>query len=106
VTRQCFGAEDNDAGLYVFDGQPKTVEEAVDRKEYFQHTRQNCPLKSIACPVEMQSLESSPNWNSREDLVELLEMMHHMVADLRDIKQSRVPSLAPKPRDITTERTP
>jgi hypothetical protein len=82
------------------------VEEAFDRMEYFQHTRQNCPPKPIACPVEMRSRESSPNRNSREDLGELLEMMHHMEADLRDIKQSHVPSLAPKPRDIAPERTP
>jgi hypothetical protein len=35
-------------------------------------------------------------------------MMHHMETDLKDIKQSRVPSLAPKPKpkDITPERTP
>jgi hypothetical protein len=29
----------------------------------------------------------------------------HMQADLRDIKQYRVPSLAPKPRNITPKRT-
>jgi hypothetical protein len=81
VTRVCFGEEDRDAGLYAFDGQPKTVEEAIDRI--------------------MQSLF----------IYELLEMVHRylghfMEADLRDIKQSWVPSLAPKPRDITPERTP
>jgi hypothetical protein len=97
VTRLCFGAEDSDTGLYALDRQPKTVEEAVDRIEYFQHTHQNCPPKPIACPVEMRSRESSSNRNSREDLGELLEMIRHMEADLRDITQSQVPSLAPKP---------
>jgi hypothetical protein len=46
-----------------------------------------------------------PNRYYREDLGELLEIMHHMQADLRDTEQSRVPALAPKPRDITPERT-
>lgn len=31
IPRLCFGAEDQDAGLHALDGQPKTVEEAVDR---------------------------------------------------------------------------
>jgi hypothetical protein len=46
-----------------------------------------------------------PNWNSRKDPRELSEIMHHMKADLKDIKQSWVPSLAPKPRGITPDRT-
>jgi hypothetical protein len=75
--------------------------------EYFQHTCKGCPPKPIASWVEMRSRESSPNRNPREDVGKLLETMHHMESDFRDIKLSRVvPSLAPKPRDITPERTP
>jgi hypothetical protein len=46
VTRLCYGAEDGDAGLYALDGHPKTVEEAVDRMQYYQHSRQGRPSKS------------------------------------------------------------
>jgi hypothetical protein len=35
VTQLCYGAENLDAGLYALDGHPKTVEEAVDRMQYY-----------------------------------------------------------------------
>jgi hypothetical protein len=60
VTRLCFRVEDGDEGFYALDGQPKTVEEAVDRMEYFKHTHQNRPPKPVACPVELRSRESFP----------------------------------------------
>lgn len=31
--------------MYTLDGQPKTVEEAVDRMQYFQHSCQSRPPK-------------------------------------------------------------
>jgi hypothetical protein len=40
IPRLCYGTEDRDAGLYALDGQPKKVEQAVDRMQYFQHLRQ------------------------------------------------------------------
>ena len=40
IPRLCCGAEDKDAGMYALDGQPKTVEEAVDRMQFYQHSRQ------------------------------------------------------------------
>jgi hypothetical protein len=48
-------------GLYALDGQPKTVEEAVDQMKYFQHICQNYPQKTIACPVEMRSWNRPSN---------------------------------------------
>ena len=45
IPRRCYGAEDKDAGMYALDGQPKTVEEAVDRMQFFQHSRQGRPPK-------------------------------------------------------------
>ena len=45
IPRLCYGAEDKDAGMYFLDGQPKTVEEAVDRMQFFQHSRQGRPPK-------------------------------------------------------------
>jgi hypothetical protein len=40
IPQLCYGAEDRDAGLYALDGQPRTVEQAVDRMQYYQHSRQ------------------------------------------------------------------
>ena len=37
------GAGDKDAGMYALDGQPKTGEEAVDRMQFYQHSRQFSP---------------------------------------------------------------
>ena len=40
IPQLCYGAEDKDAVMYALDGQPKTVEEAVDRMQFYQHSRQ------------------------------------------------------------------
>ena len=53
----CYRAEDKDAGLYALDGQPKTVEEAVDRMQFFQHSRQGRPRKP---KPEVVSAEEAP----------------------------------------------
>lgn len=43
IPRLCYGAEDVDAGLHALDGSPKTVEEALDRMQYYQHSRRSKP---------------------------------------------------------------
>ena len=48
ILRLCHGAEDKDAGMYAPNGQPKTVEEAVDLMHFFQHSRQGLPPKPNA----------------------------------------------------------
>ena len=45
IPRLCYVAEDKDAGMYSLDGQPKTVEEVLDRMQFFQHSRQGRPPK-------------------------------------------------------------
>jgi hypothetical protein len=40
IPRLCHGAEDHYAGIYALDSQPWTVEQVVDRMQYFQHSRQ------------------------------------------------------------------
>lgn len=39
------GADGRQAGFYALNGQPKTVEEAVDRMQYFQHSKEIRPLR-------------------------------------------------------------
>jgi hypothetical protein len=108
VTWLCYGAEDQDAGLYALHGHPKTVEEAVDRMQYYQHSCQGRPSKSKVRQVEARSRESPPERDSRNDLKELLEQVHNMVSDLRDIKHASpaLRSALPRPKDTTPERTP
>lgn len=48
IPRLCFGAEDVDAGLYALDGNPKTVEEALDRMQFYQHSRRRRPSQHVA----------------------------------------------------------
>lgn len=43
IPRLCYGAEDFDAGLHALDGSPKTVEEALNRMQYYQHSRRSRP---------------------------------------------------------------
>lgn len=39
IVRLCFVVEDRDADLYVLGGRPKTVEETMDRMQYYQNSR-------------------------------------------------------------------
>ena len=43
ISRLCYGAKDKDAGMFALDGQPKAVEEAVDRMQFYENSRQFCP---------------------------------------------------------------
>lgn len=58
----CFGAEDQDVGLHALYGQPKTVDEAVDRMLYYQftwHHRLAGSVRKMSLCVE-HHLEESP----------------------------------------------
>lgn len=45
-SRGCAMVLRTDAGMYTLDGEPKTVEEAVYRMEYYQHSRQTKSSRS------------------------------------------------------------
>ncbi|XP_062615272.1 uncharacterized protein LOC134277010 [Saccostrea cucullata] len=55
IPRLCYGAEDRDAGLYALDGHPRTVEEAVECMQYYQHSRRHRPKPSR----EVRKLDSA-----------------------------------------------
>ena len=46
--------------MYALDGQPKTVEEAVDRMQFFQHWRQGRPPKPKRDVVRAVAPEEEP----------------------------------------------
>lgn len=43
ISRLCYVADDVDAGLHVLDGNPKTMETALDQMQYYQHSRRSKP---------------------------------------------------------------
>lgn len=43
VSCQCFGAKEQDSGLYALDVQPKTMEKAVDCMLFYQYMHQHRP---------------------------------------------------------------
>ena len=45
ISRLYYGAENKDAGMFSLDGQPKTMEEAVDRMQFCQLSKQGRPPK-------------------------------------------------------------
>lgn len=77
IPRLCFGAENQDAGLHAFDGQPKTVEEAVDRMLYYQFTQRNRPAHSVRkmSPCAEHHHEESP---MAEELVRIRSKVEKM----------------------------
>lgn len=67
IPRLCYGAEDREAGLYTLDGQPKTMEEAVDHMQYFQHSRQSRPPKPKREAVRSMADKDKVSVDSQKD---------------------------------------
>ena len=57
---ECYGVKEKDPRIYAFDGKPKTVEEAIDRLQFFQHSRQGRPPKPKRDVVRVVSSEEAP----------------------------------------------
>jgi hypothetical protein len=56
----CYGAEDRNAGLYALDGKPRAVEQAVDRMQYYVHSRQTKSSKPSRDVRQVGPLGCSP----------------------------------------------
>ena len=60
--------------MYALDGQPKTVEEAVDRIQFFQHSRQGRPpkpkrdVRAVTPEEEPQGTGNGPPSRKIQDL--------------------------------------
>ncbi|XP_056003459.1 uncharacterized protein LOC130046578 [Ostrea edulis] len=93
IPRLCYGAEDRDAGLYALDGQPKTVEEAVDRMQYYQHSRQTKSSKPRR-DVRQVAQEEAPDFD--KELREMRQRLQEIEKELRGRTPSpRRPSSPP-----------
>lgn len=91
IPRLCYGAEDREAGLYALDGQPKTVDEAVDRMQFYQHSRRSRP--PCASYHAMRSLvvgeESSKRDEKAESQIqELKSRVQHLEKTLKEVIDS------------------
>jgi hypothetical protein len=64
--RLCYRAEDRDAGLYALDSQSRTVEQAVDRMQYYQHSRQTQSSKPEREVRQMGPEDDPPPEDCRE----------------------------------------
>ena len=103
IPRLCFGAEDKDAGMYALDGQPKTVEEAVDRIQFYQHSRQFCSLLPKHELVRTVTLEEDQAKcvEERKSNRELLELQNR-VQDLEKALLRRS-SVRASPRSLESQ---
>lgn len=53
--------------MYTLDGQPKTMEEAVDHMQYFQHSRQSRPPKPKREAVRSMADKDKVSVDSQKD---------------------------------------
>ena len=102
IPRLCYGAKDEDAGMYALDGQPKTVEEAVDRMQCYQHSRQfRPPLRKHEAVRTVALDEDQANCVERNSTRELLELQNR-VQDLERALLGRS-SMRASPRSLESQ---
>ncbi|XP_056017426.1 uncharacterized protein LOC130053844 [Ostrea edulis] len=89
IPRLCYGAEDRDAGLNALDGQPKTVEEAVDRMQYYQHSRQMKSSKPMRDVRQVAQVEAP---NPDKEIKEMRQRLEELEKEIRGRTLSRRPS--------------
>lgn len=66
--RLCYVAEDREADLYALDGQPKTVNEAIGRMQfyqYFRRSRPSCPSYHTVMSLVVGEESSKGNWKTK-----------------------------------------
>ena len=75
--------------MYALDGQPKTVEEAVDRMQFFQHSRQGRPPK--LCDVRAFAPEEEPQGTGDGCPSREIQDLQSRLKDLERAVQERLP---------------
>ena len=103
IPRLCYGAEDREAGLYALDGQPKTVEEAVDRMQYFQHSRQSRPPKpkreAVRAMADKDKVaeDSQKDGEGENEIKELKSRLQQLENALRESSIAQADPMSPSP---------
>ena len=87
IPRLCYGAEDKDEGMYALDGQPKTVEETVDRMQFFQHSRQGRPPKpkrDVRAVTREEELQGTGNGRPSRKIQDLQSCLKELERALQE----------------------
>ena len=103
IPRLCYGAEDREAGLYTLDGQPKTMEEAVDHMQYFQHSRQSRPPKpkreAVRAMADKDKVaeDSQKDGEGENEIKELKSRLQQLENALRESSIAQADPMSPSP---------
>ena len=79
-------------GTYVLDGQPKTVEEAVDRAQFFQHARQGRQPKTRRDVVRIVAPWEAPS-RDIQDLQNRIKELERALQDQPPVQPNPPPPL-------------
>ena len=99
----CYRAEDKDAEMYALEGQPKTVEEAVDRMQFFQHSRQGRlpkPKREVRAVAPEEKPQGTGDGRPSREIREL----QSRIKELERALQERTPVQPNPPRTTSPPR--
>lgn len=88
IPRLCYGAEDREAGL---DGQPKTVDEAVDRMQFYRHSRRDrppCNSYNAVRSLVVDEESSKRDGKAESQIRELKSRVQHLEKTLKEVLDS------------------
>ena len=108
IPRLCYGAEDKDAGMYSLDGQPKMVEEAVDRMQFLQHSRQGCPPKlkrDVRAVTPEEESQGTGNGRPSRKIQDPQSRLKELERALQPVQPNPTRNTSP-PRAAVKERSP
>lgn len=92
IPRLCFGAEDVDAGLYALDGNPKTVEEALDRMQFYQHSRRRRPSQHVTARQMAEDDQTVESRREADEESRKMQEWHRRISQLEEaVEEIRTP---------------
>lgn len=100
------GAEDREAGLYALDGQPKTVDEAVDRMQFYRHSRRGrppCNSYNAVRSLVVDEESSKRDGKAESQIRELKSRVQHLEKTLKEVLDSvwlGIPTTWPKDKSV------
>ena len=89
--------------MYALDGQPRTVEEAVDRMQFFQHSRQGRPPKPKREVRAVAPEEEPPGTGNGRPSREIRDLQSR-IKELERALQERPPLQSNPPRTTSPPR--
>lgn len=88
----CYGAKDVDAGLYALDGNPKTVEEALDRMHCYQHSRRRRPSQHVTARQMAEDDQTVESRREADEESRKMQEWHRRICQLEEaVEEMRTP---------------